>query len=117
MKKFKFEELNVYRESLEYVSYLYDLTKKWPTAERHILISQLLRAATSIVLNIAEGTSRTTKDFKHFLSTSRGSVYECVAILTIAIRQNYITEDEYKFSYETCLKLARMLTALKRSLK
>ncbi len=81
---FKFEELRVYQESLNFVDDVYQLTEKFPKEEIFSLISQLKRAAISISLNIAEGTSRTKKDFRHFLDIARGSCFECVAILTIA---------------------------------
>lgn len=116
MNQFNFEKLEVYKEALELVDFVYKITKTWPSSERYILIDQLTRAAISVALNIAEGTSRTSKDFAHFLSTSRGSVYECAAVITIAFNRSYITQEEYKKAYESCIKLARMLTALKKSL-
>lgn len=113
---FKFEDLRVYQEALTFVDMLYELTQVWPKSEMFGLINQLRRAATSIVLNIAEGSSRGKKDFAHFLSMAKGSCFECVAILTIAINRKYITEKEFRTAYETCLKLAKMITALQKSL-
>ena len=89
---FKFEKLRVYQEGLGFVNTIYLLTQKWPKDEIFALISQLRRAVVLIVLNIAEGSSRTKKDFRHFLDLSRGSCYECVAILTIGLKRNYIKE-------------------------
>jgi len=43
---------------------------------------QLRRASFSIMLNIAEGTSRfSNKDRKNFFLVARGSTFECVAIM------------------------------------
>lgn len=67
---FNFEKLDVYKEGLLFVDFVYSLTKSWPSSGRYILVDQLIRAAISISLNIAEGASRTRKDFRHFLSTS-----------------------------------------------
>lgn len=114
---FNFEKLNVYKESLDFVDLVYSLIEKWPKTEVYGLSDQFRRAAASIVLNIAEGTSRTNKDFQHFLSTARGSAYECVAILTIAFKRKYISKQDFDKSYEFCNKIARMLSALKSSLK
>ncbi|MDO8572053.1 MAG: four helix bundle protein [bacterium] len=114
---FNFEKLNVYKEALLFVDFVYERTKNWPSSERYILVNQLTRASISIVLNIAEGSGRTSKDFGHFVATSRSSVYECVAILTIALGRKYITKNEFELGYEYCNKLARMLTALKKSLE
>ncbi len=114
---FKFEELRVYKEALILVNFVYEITSKWPKDELFGLISQFRRAGVSIALNIAEGSSRTRKDFRHFLDLARGSCYECVAILEIARNRKYINENEYLNLYEKCDKLARMINALKTALK
>ena len=114
---FKFEDLKVYQKALVFVDDVYLITKMWPKSETFGLISQIRRAAISIALNIAEGTSRTNKDFSHFLSLSRGSCFECVAILTIGKNQNLINEQEFSKLYEQCLELARMLSSLRTKVK
>lgn len=114
---FKFEELRVYKEAVMLVDQIYDLTKVWPKEELFGLTNQFRRAGTSIVLNIAEGSSRTRKEFRHFLDLSRGSCYECAAILAIARNRGYIQEDIYERFYEYCDKTARMINALKTALK
>lgn len=113
---FKFEELKVYQKALVFTDKIYELTKQWPKSELFGLVNQLRRAAISIALNIAEGSSRTSKDFGHFLSLARGSCFECVAILTIAKNQKLINEKEYAFFYENCLEIARMLSSLRTKL-
>ncbi|MEK7544396.1 MAG: four helix bundle protein [Patescibacteria group bacterium] len=115
-QRFKFEDLRVYQDSLVFITFVFSLTKSWATPYRYTLADQLQRAALSIALNIAEGTSRTTKDFAHFLSISRGSCYECVAILTIARNEKLITGEQYDMAYETLQKLARTISSLKRSI-
>lgn len=116
MQHFKFEELHVYQDSLLFISFVFSITKSWSTPYRYTLADQLQRAALSIALNIAEGTSRTTKDFAHFLSISRGSCFECVAILTVAINEKLITLAQYNEAYDTAQKLARTISSLKRSI-
>lgn len=114
---FKFEELRVYQDGLRFVDLVYLLTGKWPKEEIFGLTSQFRRAAVSIVLNIAEGTSRTKKDFRHFLDLSRGSCYECVAIIKIAKERKYISLEEHGQLYEFCEKLSRTISALKTSIR
>lgn len=113
---FKFEQLKVYQDGLLFVKQVYLVTSKWPKAELYGLSDQLKRAAVSIVLNIAEGASRTGRDFSHFLSNARGSVYECVAVLTIARDQDYITTMQYNSLYNKCLELSKMITGLRKYL-
>lgn len=113
---FKFEELRVYQEALSFSNNIYILTKQFPRDEMFGLTNQLRRACSSVALNIAEGSSRTKKDFRHFLDLSRGSCYECIAILSIAKKQKYITDIQYAENYSQCTVIAKMINALKKSL-
>lgn len=114
---FKFEDLRVYQDALRFVDRSYLLAARWPKEELYGLTNQFRRAVVSIALNIAEGTSRTKKDFCHFLDLSRGSCYECVAILNIAKLRKYITDQEFDIFYEYLDRLARTISALKNSLR
>ena len=113
---FSFENLRIYNEALIFVDKIYDLTNKFPKEELFGLTNQLRRASISILLNIVEGTSRTKKDFRHFLDLARGSCYECVAILIVCKNRKYISLQEYEELYLFCEKLSRMISALKKSL-
>jgi len=113
---FKFQGLHVYQDGLLFVDEIYSITERWSTSERFGLVDQLRRAASSIVLNIAEGSSRTKKDFGHFIDISRGSCYECVAILTIAHGRKLITDQIYNNLCNDLERLSRSLGGLKKSL-
>ncbi len=89
--KFDFEKLNVYQRALDYVDFVYRITKKFPKEEMFSLTDQFRRAATSICLNIAEGSGGTKPEFNQYLKISRRSVRECIAITEICFRQSYIT--------------------------
>jgi len=54
---FKFEELKVWQRALEFSYQIHQLTQSFPKEELFILTSQIKRAADSIVLNIAEGST------------------------------------------------------------
>lgn len=114
--KFNFENLQIYQESLLLAEEIYTITKSWPKEELFGLVSQLRRAAISIVLNISEGSSRTKKDFCHFLDMSRGSCFECVAILTMAKTLGYISDHQYKHLYSQLIKVSKMNSGLKKAL-
>lgn len=61
---FRFEELEIWHESIEYDKSIYQIAEKLPRNEEFGLKSQLKRAAFSISSNIAEGSgSSTNKDF------------------------------------------------------
>lgn len=116
MEKFKFENLNVYQETLVVIDLIYTITKKWPREELFGLTNQLRRAVVSVLLNIAEGTSRTKKDFRRFLDLSRGSCYESVACLQIALAQGYLEKNEFDKLYLELQIISKMISALKKSL-
>ncbi len=92
--KFKFEDLIVYQKALDFVDYIYCVTKRFPKDELYGLTSQYKRAAASIPLNIAEGSGDTDAQFNRYLQIAWDSVKECVVCSTIARRQNFISVDE-----------------------
>jgi four helix bundle protein len=116
-EKFNFEKLRVYQDALNFSKQIYRVTKKFPKDELFALTSQFRRAASSVSLNIAEGSSLTKTQFKDFLRRARGSVYECVTILFLALDNDYISEEEQKKMYGDCQKLAKSISALINSIK
>jgi four helix bundle protein len=112
---FNFEELDVYRKAIDLVNNIYSLTKPFPKEEVFGLTSQLRRAAVSIPTNISEGTARTKKDFSRFIDIARGSVFECVTLLQISIKQGHIDNRKYAELRNDLTELSKMLSGLKRS--
>jgi four helix bundle protein len=118
MKKFRFRQFQVYKDSLLFQKKLKYLSrKKFPKDEQFCLTSQLWRALDSIVLNIAEGSDRgTDKDFAHFLNTSHTSLNEVVACLDLALNSDYIADSEHIEYLKIAENLANQLTAFRNKL-
>ena len=77
MKVKRYEELVVWQKAMLLAKRVYCVQKKLPKEEIYGLGDQIRRAAVSIPSNIAEGFGRDTdKEFKHFLSIARGSLFE-----------------------------------------
>ncbi|MEP6683339.1 MAG: four helix bundle protein [Parafilimonas sp.] len=77
---FKFEKLIVWQKAI-----VNDVAKKFPKEEIYILASQIKRAADSISLNIAEGsTGQTNPEFKRFLGIALRSDVEVVSCIHLA---------------------------------
>ena len=75
-----------------------------------IVKDQLRRASLSIVLNIAEGTSRLSKaDQRHFFVIARGSTYECYVIVDLLNNQD---SDVCKSAQTQLEEISKMLYAL-----
>jgi four helix bundle protein len=74
---------------------------------------QLRRASFSIMLNIAEGSSRfSNKDRKNFMVVARGSAFECAAILEYLYELSEINEEEFKKNTNNLEEISRMLFSL-----
>jgi len=78
---------------------------------------QLGRASFSIILNIAEGSGKFSKpDRRNYFVTSRGSVFECVAMLDTLSEQGIIDEGESKELMLQANELSRILFAMIKNL-
>ena len=77
------EDLDVYRVSLQFVEDVHNLAKQLPAGNAH-LTDQLLRAATSISLNIAEGAGEYSRaEKKRFYRMAKRSASESTAALDV----------------------------------
>ncbi len=91
-----YTDLDIYKESYKLSLEIYKITAKYPKDEIFGLTSQIRRAAISVVLNIAEGYGRQSKeDFKRFLKISLGSNNETITLLELSKDLNYISIEEY----------------------
>jgi four helix bundle protein len=113
---FRFEDLQVWQKAMDLDEQINQLTKSFPKEEINILTSQIKRAADSVILNIAEGSTGQSKAvFKVFLGYSLRSAIEVVSCLFIAKRRKYIEEDIFNGLYKEYGILVKMITALKSS--
>lgn len=117
MVHFKFEELVVYQKALSFAKTIYTVTEKYPKEELFDLASQLGRAAVSIAANIAEGSSRTKKEFCRFLDMAQGSAYECVCLLDISSERKLCSELSHADSRIQLAEISRMLSGLKSAIQ
>ena len=114
---FRFEELQVYQKSLDFVDRAYMVTESFPKTEIYNLASQFKRAAVSIALNIAEGAGDTNAQFNRFLQIAADSVKECVVCSSIAKRRNYIEKEQDFENRKSFSELAKMIGSLQKYLK
>lgn len=114
---FKFEKLIVWQKALDLSDVINQLTKTFPKDELYVLTSQIKRAADSVSLNIAEGsTGQTNPEFSRFLSYALRSNIEVVGCIFIAQRRGYIQQQEFEKIYHLCEEILVMINALRNTL-
>jgi four helix bundle protein len=114
---FDFENLEVYKKAKAFNATVSKTLIKANTLDS-VTQNQLKRASLSIVLNIAEGTSRFSKpDRKNFCVIARGSVFECVAIFDVLKDDQQLSVDEFNQFYILAEEISKMLFAMIRNLE
>ena len=115
---FKFEGLEVWQLAMEYIDSAYELAEKLPRTEDFNLKSQITRAATSIALNIAEGsTGQSDAEQNRFLGLAIRSLIETVACLRLIARRNYVPEEILNTIDAQAQTLARKLHTFRKALQ
>ena len=115
---FKFEKLEIWQLALEYIDLIYAIAAQLPKTEEYNLKSQIVRAATSIALNIAEGsTGQTNAEQARFLSMALRSLVETVACQHLIHRRQLLADPEpLREAYRHADALAAKIQSMRRSL-
>lgn len=93
-----FEDLEIWRKSIEMADELYDLCMKDPLKRDFSFQDQLKRAALSISNNIAEGFEyNNNPDFIKFLRYAKGSCGECRSMIGFVKRKSWIEKEEHDY--------------------
>jgi len=109
------ENLDVYRVSLEFAAWAYEVCRGLKGTDRHAR-DQLLRASQSICLNIAEGCGKVpSADRGRFLQIASGSARECGAILDILARCRVLEETSFGHGKALLVRIVAMLTRMIQS--
>ncbi len=115
---FKFEDLKVWQRAIDFSGEVDGLTKRFPVEEKYVLTSQIKRAADSIALNIAEGsTGQSDKEFSRFLGIALRSGIEVVSCLYLGKRRNLISDGDFDRLYKELEEITKMIQGLRNRLK
>lgn len=113
---FKFEDLRVWEMAINLSAEVSKLIKTFPVEERFVLSTQLQRAADSVALNLAEGsTGQSNAEFKKFLGYSIRSGIEVVICLYLDKKRNIINEEDFSRLYASYEGLVIKIQALRNS--
>ncbi len=114
---FKFEKLIVWQKAVDLSYNVHELTRSFPKEELFILTSQIKRAADSVSLNIAEGsTGQSNAEFNKFLGYALRSDIEVVGCLHIGRKRGLIDEENFSLLYAQCEEILAMINGLRNSL-
>jgi four helix bundle protein len=117
IKKFKFENLIIWQQAMDYGENIYLLSYNFPKEEIYNLTSQIRRAVDSIALNISEGSiGQSNPEFKKFIGIGIRSLAEVITCLHKASRRKYLSKEEFAESYEYAYNLMNMMVAFKRKI-
>jgi four helix bundle protein len=108
---FDFQKLDVYQKSKDFCKEVYSIMDE-KNFDR-VTNDQLRRASFSIMLNIAEGTSRfSNKDRRNFFVIARGSAFECLAIMEYLSDTEEISRQVFIESENRLEEISKMLFGL-----
>ena len=109
---FGHEKLDVYRLAIEYSKWAFFACEDLGGKHRHAR-DQLLRAAPSIALNIAEGNGKATDgDRRRYFEIARGSALECAATQDVLEACQAITPEENRKGKDLLDRIVAMLTKM-----
>ena len=91
-------DLEAYEAYIKLRSNISDLIKQdIPRIEKYLLANQITRASRSATANIAEGHGRYhLKENIQYCRMARGSLYELMDHLSVALDEKYIKKDQLK---------------------
>ena len=105
-----FKELEVWKACRELRLLIWKTVKSFPPEEKYRLTDQMIRASRSATTQIAEGYGRFHfQENIQFCRISRGSLFELIDHLTVAIDSEYISDQEYNDLDQNAVKCIQIL--------
>lgn len=117
LRQFDHERLDVYQQAIDFLAMADQLIESLPRGDSS-LADQLQRAATSVVLNIAEGAGEFSAPEKaRFYRMAKRSATECAAALDVLRVRKLTDEAALGNGREGLLRIVSMLVKLIQSVE
>jgi four helix bundle protein len=117
MADFRFEDMEIWNDSINLSDILLDYADRAEKRNHYRFAEQLRGATMSISNNIAEGSGSFSKnEFAQFLNYSRRSIFECANITVIFQRKKIISNDEKKDAFKKLKLLSQKITNFRKSI-
>ena len=112
--RMNYRNLDVYQKSVRFLPLASQLADKLPSQYAD-LADQVRRASLSIVLNIAEGSGKTSgPDQRRFYAMARGSAMECGAIVDACLSLRLLEQASAKEAEDLLSGVVQMLSKMCR---
>ena len=107
-----FQRLDVYQRAIEFLALVYDIVDQLPKSHSD-RADQLVRAAESVVRNIAEGAGRWSEadSSKHY-KIARGEAMECAACLDVLKLRKLVAATQCEVGIRLLEGVEAMLTKM-----
>jgi len=114
-----FTQMSVWQLAFKLLTRIYKITQEFPSEEKFGLVSDMRRAANSIVHNIAEGFGRyEARDKTRFYKISRGSSYELISQVLVSYELEYLKDKSVVDGLiETCKNIIKELNSVIKTLE
>ncbi|MDD5750968.1 MAG: four helix bundle protein [Candidatus Peribacteraceae bacterium] len=111
-----FRKLIAWQEAKALTLAIYRCTKTFPKEELFGMISQMRRAACSVMANIAEGSGMPTKVHRNsYFQRARGSVAEMDNFIELALVLQFLTPTDATRLIDHCARTSYLLTRMIQS--
>ena len=109
----KFEDMVAWQKPHDLTAEIYRLSQQERLREDSALQDQMVRAAISIMANIAEGFERDgTGEFVQFLAIAKASSAEVLSHAYVALDQAFITQKQFDELASKAAEVNRMIAGL-----
>jgi four helix bundle protein len=117
MAKFRFQDLEIWKEAIEIGMILFDIADKLEDKKLFRFSEQLRSAGMSMSNNIAEGSGSSSKaDCRNFLNMAKRSTFENANIVIILNKRNLIDDVTQSAVLDRLDILCRKITNFQRTL-
>lgn len=112
-----YRDLVVWKKGMALAASVYRLTRRLPRHEEYRISGEMIRAATSVPANLAEGHGRgTRRDYANFVSIAKGSLAELETFLLLIADLDLAPRADIEPVLSQAEEVGRMLTALRARL-
>ena len=112
-----YKEFRVWQDSHSLTLDVYEVTRTFPREELFGLSSQMRRAASSIPMNIVEGSVKSDNEFRHALLIALGSAAELDYQFLLAHDLGYVSRESAEALTARVAAIQRMLITFRNKIR